>query len=201
VVIEVGQMQTKYTVQKDLLTHYSKYFTNALSGKWQEADGIIILDDIETSVFNLFINWMYTQTLALSPHEWFNNAEVSTPTNDDIKAAKVLHIKLYVFADRFEVASLCKILLHHLQCHQSDFLTPSAGVVAYAFGNLPAKDPVLDVFVAWYCANWNPKNYTKEEMDEWQQLPSDFTFRCLQRYVVMVRSYSGWGDGSGWGDD
>lgn len=68
--MKVSTEKTKYRLSKFLLIHYPDYLRKALSGSWKEAkDEYITLDDIEAPVLDVFVKWLYTQTLPDSPED------------------------------------------------------------------------------------------------------------------------------------
>ncbi|KAI4960045.1 hypothetical protein J4E86_001664 [Alternaria arbusti] len=172
VVVEVGPERKEYYVQKAFLTHHSDYFRKALSGTWKEAkDGVVSLDDIEPGVFNLFLEWMYTQQV---PVIW---ADYSRIMNRSVTPLDICKIKLYVFADRFAVPVL-RTAMNRQIVQDSDAGPPvelGYKSIIYAFENLPPSDPLLDLFVDRHYVEWS--GYKVPML----QLPHDFLLRFFER--------------------
>lgn len=157
--------------------HYSDYFRKALSGTWKEAeDGVVKLADVEPAVFNLFLEWLYTQQIPDSCSEYNRIAKARLMFSFS-NTGDIWKIKLYVFADRFAVPTLRTAMNRQI------VNDPDANArtywdcvpIIYAFDNLPPTDPILDLFVDRYYMKWCGWG-TPTEM-----LPHDFLQRVLQR--------------------
>ncbi|KAF2117803.1 hypothetical protein BDV96DRAFT_597677 [Lophiotrema nucula] len=62
--VKIGPDKTEYLLHRCFLIHHSEYFRKALQGDWKEAqDNEIVLEDVETGTFNVFVNWVYTRKL------------------------------------------------------------------------------------------------------------------------------------------
>ncbi|KAF2872412.1 hypothetical protein BDV95DRAFT_606028 [Massariosphaeria phaeospora] len=186
VTIEVGTgtEKTKYRPHKSFLIHYSEYFRKALSGSWKEAeDGVITLEDVEPAVFNMFVDWLYTQKLPAGIEAWYQSSD--TPEDvDDMVGMEVLRIKLYVFADRFIVPILRTTLNRLIVADTTCRLAPFPDVTSYAFENLPTEDPILAFFVdtnALFC-----DTYGMEEAEhDLAKHPRLFLVRTIRKMTTM----------------
>lgn len=182
VTIEAGRERVNYQVSEAFLKHYSEYFTRALAGVWREATEhmIVLGSDVEPCVFNLFVEWLYTQTLpALSP-DWGRIADPSRPFSVSMK---VLRLKLYVFADRFIVPTLRK-QLNHVIVNDYDSDCPRLEeyeTITYVFNNLPSTDPILDLVVDRYFMVWSLDLDEGEDEDAYDTLPHQFLLRFYKR--------------------
>ena len=165
----------KYNVQKAFLTYYSGYFSKALNGTWKEArDKVVRLPDIEPAIFNLFIEWLYTQNL---PNL------ITLDANKIDLSSQLWKIKLYVFADRFAVSRLrtalnLEIVKHAGPPHLSIW---DYAPIVYAFANLPSTDPLLDLFVDLYYIHWDDMGDGFEDNDRFDELPREFLLRFYKR--------------------
>jgi hypothetical protein len=66
VTLRVGSQGKAYVVHKDLLCHYSKYFSAAFNGLFKEAqEKELKLAEVEPRVFDTVMGWLYTQHLDL----------------------------------------------------------------------------------------------------------------------------------------
>jgi len=91
----VGEKEQDFGVHKDLICHHSPYFKAAFTSGFEEAKtGIMKLPEAEVGTFQLFYDWLYTQTLwdqkddkADWPREW-------------------QLVRLYIFADMTSIISL-----------------------------------------------------------------------------------------------
>ncbi|KAF2256677.1 hypothetical protein BU26DRAFT_412709, partial [Trematosphaeria pertusa] len=187
VLVKVGPAQTKYTVQKAFLSHYSEYFRNALNGSWKEAEeGTIVLNEVETGVFNLFVDWIYTQKLLEYPTDWLVAADCSCEPEKVVMHTNLLKIKLYVFADRFLAPCLRKLLNRAIVSNVRDgSCSPSIWTIIYAFENLQATDPVLNYLVDARCTSDGTLYDSTEEKEMYGELPHEFLVRYMERSTEM----------------
>ncbi|KAI4629163.1 uncharacterized protein J4E87_003424 [Alternaria ethzedia] len=170
-IIEVGPDRMKYHVQKAFLVHHSDYFHKALSGTWKEAeDGVVTLVDVEPAIFNLFVEWLYTQQLPSSRSDYRRVADANFSED-------VCKIRLYVFADRFAVPALRTAMNRQIVGERDVTSGLCWGVtqIAYAFDNLPTSDPVLDFLVDQYYTEWGGHSTFAEG------LPQEFLLRFFRR--------------------
>lgn len=156
--------------------HYSDYFRKALSGTWKEAeDGVVKLVDVEPAVFNLFLEWLYTQQVPNDCSEYNRIANAGLRFSFS-NTGDLWKIKLYVFVDRFAVPTL-RTALNRQIVNDPDAvsrITWDHTTITYAFDNLPSTDPLLDLFVDRYYMEWNG-------WGSMQSLPHDSLHRFLQR--------------------
>lgn len=182
VTIEVGAERVKYRVLASFLTHHSEYFQRALAGTWREASAnvVVIGNDVNPCIFNLFVEWLYTQKLpTLSPH-WRRIADPSQPFS---VSAKMLRMKLYVFADRF-VVPLLREQLNRAIVNDYDSDCPALEeyeTVVYAFNNLPCTDPLLDLIIDRYFMVWRLDLDEGEDEEAYETLPHEFLLRFYRR--------------------
>ncbi|XPS78086.1 hypothetical protein M3J09_010106 [Ascochyta lentis] len=182
VTIEVGPERVKYRVLETFLGHHSEYFRRALTGTWREAsERIVVLgSDVEPCIFNLFVEWLYTQTLPTLSPDW---RRIADPSNPFSVSAKMLRLKLYVFADRFVVPLLRK-QLNRAIVNDYDSDCPALEeyeTVTYAFHNLPPTDPLLDLIVDRYFMVWRLDLDEGEDEEAYDTLPHEFLLRFYKR--------------------
>ena len=190
VLVKVGPPQTKYTVQKAFLSHYSEYFRNAVNGSRKEVEeGTVVLNDVETGMFNLFVDWIYAQKLPEYPTDWLVAADCSCKPEKAVMHTNLLKIKLYFFATRFLVPRLRKLLNRAIVSNVRDgSCSPSIRTIIYAFGNLHATDPVLDYLVDARCTSDGTLHDSAEEKEMYGQLPHAFLVRYMERSTeIRVR--------------
>lgn len=172
----------KYHVSETFLRHHSEFFKRALIGNWREASGrtVVLGSDVEPSIFNLFVEWLHVQTLpALSP-DW---RRIADPLHPFSVSAKMLRLKLYVFADRFVVPRL-REQLNRAIVNDYDSDCPALEeyeTITYVFGNLPPTDPMLDLFVDRYFMVWRLDLDEGEEEEAYEALPHEFLLRFYKR--------------------
>ncbi len=183
IIIEVGPEKVKYHVHRDFFVHYSGYFRKALQGPWEEAQrGTISITDVEPHVFNMFVEWLYTQKLPEDDNDWFYKANSSEIPYGD---AGVIRLELYIFADRFLVPSLRSVLSQSIVAsfEYGWDMDNAVDEIAVAFDNLPPTDPLLDFFVDFYFVSWSVETEDgKYEKSILSQLPHEFLLRYLMRF-------------------
>ena len=172
----------KYHVSETFLNHHSEYFRRALAGTWREAtERVIVLgDDVEPSVFNLFVEWLYMQALPVLSPDW---RRIADPLHPYSISAKMLRLKLYVFADRFVVPFLRK-QLNRAIVNDYDSDCPALEeyeTITYAFSNLPPTDPILDLIVDRYFMVWRLDLDEGEDDGSYETLPHGFLLRFYKR--------------------
>ncbi|KAF2690839.1 hypothetical protein K458DRAFT_426270 [Lentithecium fluviatile CBS 122367] len=169
IVVSVGPTQQKYRIYKDLISFYSEYFRNALKEPWKEAeDRVIELPDIEPQVFDVFVDWLYSQKVPEKNKQWVEPTDkIKSNSTEHVQLAEQLVMKTYVFADRF-----------------MDCIPPYYEVIIYAFDNLTEKSAMLDLLVGLHCAFWDESCDTESngELELRKELPVEFLLR------VMIRS-------------
>ncbi|KAI9658960.1 MAG: hypothetical protein M1821_001920 [Bathelium mastoideum] len=94
------EKRSSFFVYEKHLTHHSTFFRKALSGPWTESiSRVIELPEDEPKVFQLFVQWLYTEDYA---------------HYSDCAAPKEYHYKLYVFADKLQVPALKNCVIDNL---------------------------------------------------------------------------------------
>lgn len=172
----------KYQIFEIFLTHHSEYFKRALAGIWREtSDNIVVLEnDVEPSTFNLFVEWLYTQELPAMSPDW---RRIADPLHPYSVSAKMLRLKLYVFADRFVVPRL-REQLNRAIVNDYDSDCPALEeykTITYAFHNLPPTDPILDLIVDRYFMVWRLDLDEGEDEEAYETLPHEFLLRFYKR--------------------
>lgn len=189
-VVEVGEKGRRYSLHKAFLCHYSEYFRKALNGPWKEAeDGVVPLKDIEPGVFNVFVNWMYTQKLPGNCEEWCQVGELGEAW--DFASEIALILKAYNFGDRF-LATAFKRAANVAIVGILHGCAPFYEVVIFAFKNLPAHSPILQLLVDAQCRHWSECLDDTEEVELQKQLPYDFLLRVMKRYSEKVYGDTAW---------
>lgn len=184
ITIDVGTEHAKYSVYAELIAYYSGYFKGTLNGKWKEAeDRVIELPDIEPRVFDIFIDWLYSQKLPKKTRDWLTpTPELEAGSHGHGQLAERLMMKSYVFADRFLVPQF-RVALYRYYANfcNSGGNPPYYDAIIYAFDNLPPTSAMLTLLVRTHCAYWNEGSDTADngELELRQDLPQDFFFRIM----------------------
>jgi hypothetical protein len=152
IVVKVGVEEKKYTLHKKLLLHHSSYFRGALSGNFKETDeGVIPLDDVQTDVFDIFVDYIYEKRL---PESFYTSR--SSPGEISIR----LHA--YILADRLMVPELrAAVFNHFFDIYGNKNQFPPYTALTFAFKSLPEGDPLVDLLIDASCNNNALDRYSK----------------------------------------
>lgn len=105
-----------WNLPKDLLAYHSTFFAGALNGSFLEADSKTIkLQDEDPSVFEFFIQWLYTGK------EYFTDLCLSLEARDtaDVRYTSSILVRAWVLADKLGCLALrdsvmiCLVNLHY----------------------------------------------------------------------------------------
>jgi hypothetical protein len=184
ITIDVGTEHEKYSVYAELIAYYSEYFKGTLNGPWKEAeDRVIELPDIDPRVFDIFIDWLYTQKLPKKTRDWIAPTPgLEAGSHGQGRLAERLMMKSYVFADRFLVPQFrVAIYKYYANFCNSGGNPPYYDAIIYAFDNLPPTSAILTLLVRTHCAYWNENSDTTDngELEARQDLPQEFFFRVM----------------------
>ncbi|KAJ8112973.1 hypothetical protein OPT61_g4788 [Boeremia exigua] len=166
----------KYTVHRAVLIEQSDYFKKALIGSWMEAhESTVRLEDVEQKTLDVFVEWIYTQTLPKSHQGWHE-----TRTPEEVEHAM---LQAYVFGDRYQALSFKAAVFQDIIKYFSNrgFSTPSYKMIIYAFNNLPEEDTVLTLLVELQCARYSGGD-SGEEKQYLAKLPHQFLVRVMKQY-------------------
>ncbi|KAH7389363.1 hypothetical protein DE146DRAFT_791395 [Phaeosphaeria sp. MPI-PUGE-AT-0046c] len=153
IVVRVGTEAKKYTLHKRLLVHHFDYFKGALSGKFRETDdGVVPLDDVETDIFDAFVDWMYERNLPDYLFTWTGKLG-AIPTK----------YRAYTLADRLMATSFKRALFDTIfEEYAAQKRHTAYHVITFAYKNLSTSDPMLQLLVDAFCANSTLENYSEK---------------------------------------
>ena len=174
--IIVGPKAKRFTVQLNLIVHYSPFFLAALEGPFKEAkDKVVTLPDTEANIFELFVNWLYRQRFPTKADSPQLLALYSHPETPYFQSNRL--IRLYVFSDKYDVPKLKRQSLDALFEELSDEYTlPDLDDVAYAVNNLDDEDPLLRMIIRGFCYHGESDCW---EADQLQVLPIPFIAKLM----------------------
>jgi hypothetical protein len=184
--VKIGPEHATYRIHKALLVHHSDYFRNALCGSWKEAEeGQVVLNDLETSAFDVFVDWMYTKKIPETEQQWL------TPEPDEGFYSyncrmNLLRLKAYVVADRLGALELLQAINNNYVDDNCDG-PPWYEEIIYAFSNIPSDRRILKLLVAAHCA-LSKADDDKQWADQKElrdNLPLEFLFQVLKYYQQM----------------
>jgi hypothetical protein len=193
VTVEIGPEHATYRIHKALLVHHSDYFRNALRACWKEGEEKqVILDDLEPSAFDVFVDWLYTKRIPKTEQQWLmpEPGEEMYPYNCRMN---LLRLKAYVVADRLGAQELLQAINNNYVDDASKG-PPWYEEIIYAFANIPSERRILKVLVAAHCT------YSQADDDgEWEDqtelrnnLPLEFLLQVLKCYQEIC-------EGGKWG--
>ncbi|KAH7345949.1 hypothetical protein BKA66DRAFT_576754 [Pyrenochaeta sp. MPI-SDFR-AT-0127] len=190
IVVEVGTTKTKYYVHRSLLIEHSEFFKKALSGQWKEAqEGVVTVDDVDCSTFDIFVNWMYTQRLPEDDDEWSNGLGRGPRM---IGEPILMRVKAMVLGDRILAPVFEREVRHGLIRELVDERGLCYEPIIYAFANLPSEHPILDLMVDVHCCDFVESGDTKTngELERRHRLPHEFLLRTMFRYARLMKDDS-----------
>ncbi|RYN29461.1 hypothetical protein AA0115_g5274 [Alternaria tenuissima] len=187
IVVKVGSDGKEYNLHTGLLIHHSGYFRGALSGAFRETDdGVVPLPDVDTDVFDVFVDWAYQGTLR-EDLEYIRHS---------YKSGLATACRAYVLADRLLAPGLKSALIDACfdkDIHNLDRWYPSCRRVIHAYEHLAENDPLLRLYVdLWAISNivYKMDAYDKVLMPD---LPKAFLVHLLRKmnevgYKPLLRS-------------
>jgi hypothetical protein len=187
IIVEVGPEKRRNNIHQTLLTHHSEYFCGALRWLRRDAlDFVISLEDIEPGIFNVSVNWLYTQRLP-DWEDWASVTEIDEAHTDD----QILHqmVKVCVFGDRFLAPAFRKAANNFTV----DYLyigayPPWYDTIIYAFDNLRENSPILRLLVDMHCRSASSNACAHPQKQ--RQLPLAFFIRCMDKYSRKTHDVS-----------
>jgi hypothetical protein len=175
-----------YNIHANLISHFSGYFERALKLP-NHPLSVITLEAVKPSVFNVFVQWLYTGTLPSSSAKWSEFAELTTETLEKEIMRSMLEAVVFghqysapVFQATVHNALVDKLVSMRPNC------APSCADIVYAFNNLPADDALLELFVELHCFYGYEGLDTPEEMSVKDQMPKEFWERVTKKGVRFV---------------
>ncbi|KAJ4361299.1 hypothetical protein N0V95_002001 [Ascochyta clinopodiicola] len=192
VTINVEAGFSEYKVHKKLLVEHLEYFT-------REPENYISLEDVESDVFDIFIDWLYTQELPQKAIEWVSDEQhpacyTELYTEDTHTAGEYFRwekqlqqTKAYVFGGRFQSPAFQKAVYKTILDELDDL--PFYEAVTWAFANLPAEDPLLQLMVDANCHSFSKESDSPQEVEDRKQLPHEFLVRVMLRYGDLVSKH------------
>ncbi|KAF2653382.1 hypothetical protein K491DRAFT_718104 [Lophiostoma macrostomum CBS 122681] len=198
ITFEIGPDHVKYQVHRNLLTHYSEYFQKALSRPWRESeDSKVVLDDIDPSTFDVFINWLYHQNVPSTLDDWLPYSEKGedwhgTPQAWNLQLQLIAQaiIRTIAFGDRFMAHGFHSAVSNVFHDMSTTWYNFSNATVLCAFDNLHSDHALLDCIVARRCKGGIVNRILGRQVPNQgitdDQLPYDFLLRAFETYGDMV---------------
>jgi len=173
IVVIVGTERKNYTLHEKLLTHHSQYSRCALSGNFKESDDrVVTLEDVDTEAFDFLVDWLYDRKLPAFQKAWDVNR-------------MPLRLHAYVLADRLLMPLLKKAIFdYYFEIYMPKNIFPSYSAIGFAFTNLPARDPLLQLWIDAFCVNNGIEIYKRvfgECDSQISTLPQEALARLLQK--------------------
>ncbi|KAF1849756.1 uncharacterized protein K460DRAFT_3178 [Cucurbitaria berberidis CBS 394.84] len=165
IIVKVGAKQKKYTLHRKLLVYHSEYFRSALSGKFRETDdGVIVLNDIDTDAFDIFVDWIYETKLP---------TRIDTDAPGDGRTS--VKYRAYVLAEKLLATDFKRILMDLIfTVIRNKHANPASALIIYAFENLPEKDAMLRLLVDAWCVHDSLNRMGDDDKALLPQLPQVF---------------------------
>ncbi|KAH7094573.1 hypothetical protein FB567DRAFT_6647 [Paraphoma chrysanthemicola] len=197
VLVEVGPKHEKHYIHKALLVHHSDYFRKALQGPWKEAhSGKVVLEDVESAIFNIFEHWLYFGSLPSSTDtesavsEW---REITQQLlHHDAESVILWCIQAYALGERFQAPKLCDALIDVCVTLDVDFVDFDCDnilpTIEFAFANIPKDHPILHFLVNRFCEAWEENEDCEWDLEAQDKFPNEFKKRVTRRLSEMLRA-------------
>ncbi|KAF2127078.1 hypothetical protein P153DRAFT_398448 [Dothidotthia symphoricarpi CBS 119687] len=186
VMVEVGPDLTKFYVHRAILIKHSEYFKKALNGPWKEAEeGVVRLRDVDCDIFEIFVNWMYTQTLPNFEKDLCGGQRRHGDSRDE---GLLVRLDAYIFSDRILAPKFRQAVRIDLVDSLVMFDAPCYNTVIYFFASSSSDDSILDLIVEVHCRTCMPdldKYGNGDELELRKQLPHDFLVRAMVCFAKM----------------
>ncbi|KAI9876477.1 MAG: hypothetical protein M1830_006433 [Pleopsidium flavum] len=139
----VGSEKRNFGIHKDLLKHHSTYFDAALTGTFKESqEGLVLLPEDSPDVFELFVNWLYTQAFFWGKED-----------TEDLMTWRNL-VQLYVFADLRGVSTLKNLVIDAISGGYLQKITyrpyDLMHEVPWIYQNTVKTSPLRRLLVDWF---------------------------------------------------
>lgn len=175
----VGSDEKRYAVHRALLCYYSPYFTAALNGSFKEADeDALKLKNTGHKVFDIFLHWLYTQTLP-EPNCSNNEGTPSASSSWPDGFYDYWITGLFIFAEFYNVPQLRKEVVDQFYfkyvCSGVP-IVPDYQTIIQAFSSLPDTSQFCRFLVRIYAVRWDV-SYDEDDdeaIDNRGQLPKEF---------------------------
>ncbi|KAA8620119.1 BTB domain containing protein [Pyrenophora tritici-repentis] len=180
IIVKVGRNGKEYTLHTELLKQHSGYFRGALSHDWKETvDGIIPLTDVETDLFDMFVDWIYQGT-------------ISTPFD---KTGPLIKVKMrhqcYFLADRLLAVGMKDALMDDIfrLYEQTGYgFCPSGSEITDVFAKLTEMDPLVKLYVDIWHTTGGPEQGETPIINDMKNLPKEFLVLLAVRSWVTSRN-------------
>ncbi|KAI4919366.1 hypothetical protein J4E90_001499 [Alternaria incomplexa] len=198
VTIFIGPEKKRYNIHKDVICHHSEYFRTAYNGRWKESDEGVTLEDIEVEVFNIFVHWLYAQTLPNRPQFILWLAEETDPGSvlysPRYRHAWELVLKCGIFGDRFLVPAFHRLAHNTFVNEHFEVVDDGTNGIPYetsiwAFDNLPKDNPILVMMVDLQCIAWTEEHDDEAEKSLMSQLPNEFLVAVMLKQNKMLQQH------------
>ena len=157
VTILVGEDSTPFFIHRDQLCEASSFFKAAFQGDFLEGSEMrMSLPEEEEHTFDLFIQWLYNQGYEISPKK------------DEAEGERFMEpVRLYIFADKYDVTDLKIHVITKLFALGSQKWTPSLATVAYAYEHTPHNSRLRKLLADWWACRVDLPWFRLEETQEW----------------------------------
>ncbi|KAJ4378227.1 hypothetical protein N0V86_005927 [Didymella sp. IMI 355093] len=184
--VKVGPDHVEYCIHAELLLRHSEYFKRALNGSWKEAEErAITLEDVECEIFELFLEWLYTQQY---PKEQRFSGFSNLIYGNEHRRSQINRLKACTFGDRFMAprfrasseSSLIDAIVY-------GGCPPYYISIIYAYEHLPPSSPVLQALIDRHCRSFSEQSDTDSngELKRRSQLPHNFLVGVMLRYMRL----------------
>lgn len=172
---KVGPQQQDFPVHKELIRHYSPVFEAALTSD-DGATSLTTLPDVKAETFELFNDWVYTQTL------WDAKDQIMRAA-DEPKLEALL--ELYIYADTLNINELKNKSIDAFMLVWNEHQDLPTGNIKDLWKKISSDSPLRFLIRDTIAFGFTPA----EVRACWDDLPSDLQLDVVQKLTELVEQY------------
>ncbi|KUJ22800.1 uncharacterized protein LY89DRAFT_728914 [Mollisia scopiformis] len=162
-----------FVVHKDWACHSSSvleaaFNSNFLEGQTQEYR--LDIESIDEDVVALFVHWIYTQKLDLSPVQASGAETLPTSSNKDI-----VLVKLWVLADKLVIPSLQNKVIDEIEETRRSTRKVAVYSLSYVCRNTSRDSPLRRLFLAQCAGHLKTSSFASDPLN----YPQDFLIQLV----------------------
>jgi hypothetical protein len=110
IIVGEGEEAQTFTLHKDVISRHTQFFDTATKGKFKEGEmQKVYLEDVEPSVFGLFLIWLYSGGT-------IPQRQIGENKGDILNQTPIQLTKLWVLANRFRMPKLQNAVIDEIFC-------------------------------------------------------------------------------------
>ena len=180
VTLLVGENKTPYHVHMNLLCDASSFFKAAFTSQFREgSEKKMDLPEEDQDMFDSFVQWLY-----------YRHYEIPRSQEDELKDGGrfMQTMKLYVFADKYDISSLRSLIVEKLFAVDKSGGVLSLKAVAYLYEYTSPNASMRKLVADWYAGSYISSWYQGDRIREWfRQHPDIVTDIAISSAKALSR--------------